>query len=82
MAHEWSEAVDMNTGTGGVFGPPDIGFPQTGVLAEGALNQPGWTYAQVDLSAITNVRADGRVLNRTHWAEQAPRVDSVTISPL
>lgn len=81
-ANEWSEAVDMNTGTGGVFGPPDIGFPQTGVLAEGALNQPGWTYAQVDLSAIANVRADGRVLNRTHWVEQAPRVDSVTISPL
>lgn len=78
----WSEAVDMNTGMGGVFGPPDIGFPSTGVLAEGALNAPGWTYAEVDLSAIANVRADGRVLNRTHWTEQDSRVNSVTISPL
>ncbi len=80
--NEWSEAVDMNTGMGGVFGPPDIGFPPTGVLGEGNLNTPGWTYAEVDLSAIANVRADGRVLNRTHWAEQDARVDSVTISPL
>lgn len=81
-SNEWSEAVDMNTGTGGIFGPPDKGFPQTGVLAEGALNQPGWTYAEVDPVAIAHVRADGHVLNRTHWTEQEPRVNSVTISPL
>ncbi|WP_420584871.1 carbon-nitrogen hydrolase family protein [Ruegeria sp.] len=80
--NDWSEAVDMNTGTGGIFGPPDKGFPPTGVLAEGTLNQPGWTYAEVDTSAIAEVRADGHVLNRTHWEEQSPRVNSVTISPL
>jgi len=80
--NDWSEAVDMNTGTGGVFGPPDKGFPQTGVLAEGTLNKPGWTFAEVDLEAIAAVRADGHVLNRTHWEEQLPRVESVTISAL
>ncbi|WP_170774007.1 carbon-nitrogen hydrolase family protein [Ruegeria lacuscaerulensis] len=81
-SNAWSEAVDMNTGTGGIFGPPDKGFPGTGVLAEGQLNQPGWTYADIDLSAIAEVRADGHVLNRTHWDEQTPRVESVTISAL
>lgn len=80
--NDWSEAVDKNTGTGGVFGPPDKGFPQTGVLAEGTLNQPGWVFADVDLSAIANVRADGHVLNRTHWHEQLPRAETVIISPL
>ncbi|WP_424832984.1 carbon-nitrogen hydrolase family protein [Ruegeria sp.] len=80
--NSWSEAVDKNTGMGGIFGPPDTGFPQTGVLAEGAMNQPGWTFSDIDLSAIANVRKDGHVLNRTHWAEQAPRVESVTISSL
>ncbi|WP_170575153.1 carbon-nitrogen hydrolase family protein [Ruegeria atlantica] len=80
--NDWSEAVDMNTGTGGIFGPPDKCFPPTGVLAEGTLNKPGWTYADVDLSAIAEVRADGHVLNRAHWAEQSPRVDSVTLSTL
>nr|WP_321251633.1 carbon-nitrogen hydrolase family protein [uncultured Ruegeria sp.] len=80
--NDWSEAVDMNTGTGGIFGPPDKGFPQTGVLAEGTLNHPGWTYADIDLCAIAEVRADGHVLNRTHWDEQPPRAESVTISSL
>ncbi|MDO6484023.1 carbon-nitrogen hydrolase family protein [Shimia thalassica] len=75
---EWSEAVDINTGMGGVFGPPDIGFPETGVLAEGALNQPGWTYADVDLDAVAHVRADGGVLHRSHWPEQSPRDSEVT----
>ncbi|MEQ9257944.1 MAG: carbon-nitrogen hydrolase family protein [Roseovarius sp.] len=65
--------VDSNTGMGGVFGPPDTGFPATGVLAEGTLGTPGWTYAEVDREAIAHVRADGRVLGRTHWTEQDPR---------
>lgn len=77
-AAAWSPAVDTSVGCGGVFGPPDTGFPATGVLAEGVLNQPGWTYADIDLDAIRHVRADGVVLNRTHWAEQDPRVNSVT----
>lgn len=70
---EWSPAVDENTGMGGVFGPPDTGFPPTGVIAQGRMGVPGWTYAEVDPAAIAHVRADGGVLNRRHWAEQAPR---------
>lgn len=70
---DWSEAVDENTGVGGVFGPPDTGFPPTGVIAEGTLNQPGWTYAEVDLKRIAHVRADGVVLNRRHWDDQIGR---------
>ncbi len=75
---EWTAVADMNTGMGGIFGPPDAGFPDTGILAEGTLNQPGWTYATVDLDAIAHVRADGRVLGRTHWAEQVGRDSPVT----
>lgn len=70
---DWSEAVDENTGAGGFFGPPDIGFPPTGVMAEGVLNQPGWTYAEIDPDRISHVRADGVVLNRRHWDEQSGR---------
>ncbi|SDX87961.1 Predicted amidohydrolase [Ruegeria halocynthiae] len=77
----WSGAVNITTGMGGIFGPPDIGFPETGVLSQGTMNQPGWTYAEIEPAAITNVRANGRVLNRSHWAEQLPRADSVTICP-
>lgn len=74
----WSPAVDTNTGVGGIFGPPDTGFPPTGVIAEGTLNRPGWTVAEVDLGAIAHVRADGVVLNRLHWEEQTGRDAKVT----
>ncbi|MGR3761702.1 carbon-nitrogen hydrolase family protein [Roseobacteraceae bacterium NS-SX3] len=76
---DWSEAVDVNTGMGGIFGPPDTGFPPTGVISEGELNRPGWTVAEVDLEAVAHVRAAGVVRNRTHWKEQEGRADSVTI---
>ena len=69
----WSPAVDEGTGMGGIFGPPDVGFPPTGVIAEGTLNAPGWTYGEVDLARVAHVRADGGVLNRSHWSEQAGR---------
>ena len=71
----WSEALETCVGAGGVFGPPDRGFPPTGVFAVGELNQPGWVYADVDLAAVAEVRRDGGVLNRRDWAAQLGRVD-------
>ncbi|WP_338469175.1 hypothetical protein ROLI_030490 [Roseobacter fucihabitans] len=69
----WSEAVDVTTGMGAVFGPPDVGFADSGVMAQGKIGMPGWTYGEVDLDAIANVRSDGRVLGRLHWQEQKGR---------
>lgn len=66
-------AVEEDTGAGGIFGPPDRGFPATGVLALGEFDAPGWTLAEVDQAAIAAVRADGVTLNRRHWDEQAGR---------
>jgi len=70
---DWTDALGTCFGAGGVFCPPDTGFPPTGVLAAGALSVPGWTYADIDLQAISHVRADGVVLNRMHWDEQLGR---------
>lgn len=70
-------AVEENTGMGGIFGPPDAGFPPTGVLAEGVLDLPGWTYATIDRAAIAHVRKDGHVLNMAHWTEQAERLPHI-----
>lgn len=72
----WSEALGTSHGAGGVFALPDTGFPETGILALGALNDPGWTLAEVDLDLIRAVRRDGTVLNRSDWQSQAGR-DSV-----
>jgi len=74
----WSPVVDENTGTGGIFGPPDTGFPSSGVIAEGTLDRPGWTMAEIDLDRVARVRADGVVLNRRHWVEQTGRDQEVT----
>lgn len=74
----WSQALETATGAGGIFAPPDTGFPSNGVLAAGEINSPGWTYADVDLDAIAHVRADGGVLNRLHWEEQVGRDAAAT----
>lgn len=70
---DWSQALGTSFGAGGIFAPPDTGFPPTGVLAAGVLNDPVWTYADVDLAQVAHVRRDGVVLNRAHWAGQAGR---------
>ncbi|MBF9036409.1 amidohydrolase [Rhodobacterales bacterium HKCCE2091] len=70
---EWCPAVDENRGRAAIYGPPDLGFPETGVIAEGAMDAPGWTFADIDPAAIARVRAEGRVLNRAHWPESAAR---------
>jgi len=67
---QWSPAVDENVGAAAIYAPPDLGFPATGVIAEGELNQPGWIYADLDLNKVLTVRQSGQVLNFKHWPEQ------------
>lgn len=67
----WSPAVDSNVGAAGVFGPPDLGFPDDGVIALGAMNAAQWLHAEIDLKRVREVRAAGHVFNHKHWAEQA-----------
>jgi predicted amidohydrolase len=67
---DWCEIADANTGAAAIYGPPDLGFPATGVLAEGGMNAPGWVYAELDPGAVARVRAEGRVRNFAHWPEQ------------
>lgn len=69
--------VEENTGMGGIFGPPDNGFPPNGVLSEGAMNRQGWSYADVNIDQIHEIRRDGQVLGFQHWPEQDPRAAQV-----
>lgn len=78
----WSPALETCVGAGGVFGPPDRGFPADGVFAVGALNEPGWVYADVDLDAVAEVRRDGGVLNRRDWGAQTGRDEAATLTAL
>ncbi len=63
----WSAALDANRGFAAVFGPVDRGFPEDGVLARGALDQPGWVFCDLDPERIEMVRREGAVFNHRDW---------------
>ena len=75
---EFCPAVDENWGAAAVYGPPDLGFPPTGVLAETAMNAADWAVAQVSLDRVADVRKKGSVFNFAHWPEQLARVPPAT----
>ena len=75
---DWSPAVDENRGRAALYGPADLGFPETGILAEGGWDSPGWVMAEVDPAAIARVRAEGAVLNRAHLPEALARARIAT----
>ncbi|MFB2595217.1 carbon-nitrogen hydrolase family protein [Paracoccus sp. p4-l81] len=68
---DWNPAIDENRGAAAIYGPPDRGWPETGVLAEGKLDEPGWVIATVDLDLVAQSRADGAVLPFAHHPESA-----------
>ena len=41
------ELVDSNAGQAGIYGPPDTGFPDDGVVAAGEADSPGWVLAVI-----------------------------------
>jgi len=72
-AADWSDALGQSYGAGGIFCPPDRGFPPTGILGVREVNAPGWTVAEADMAQVAEVRADGIVLNRRDWQDQLGR---------
>jgi predicted amidohydrolase len=78
----WSIAVDENRGAAGVFGPPDRGFPDDGVVALGTLDAPGWLVADLDLDALERVRVDGHVLVHRDWDRDGHLAGEVTRAAL
>jgi len=73
----WCPAIEAGSGAAALYGPADLGFPATGVIAEGAMDSPGWVTAEVTLDQIRRVRRAGAVFNHAHWAEQDSRLDHV-----
>ncbi len=67
---KWTRALDVNRGAAGVFAPPDMGFAPEGILALGALDQPGWIVCQPDLSRVDDIRAAGEVRTFRDWPLQ------------
>lgn len=66
---DWNSAIDENRGIAAIYAPPDGLWPETGIVAEGAMDAPGWVKATIDLDRIAESRRDGRVLPFAHWPE-------------
>jgi len=75
----WSGAIDENHGYAAVYGPPDHGFPASGVLHRGEMDAPGLVFADIDLSLADSVRRDGGVLNHRDWPDKIPPCPVVTL---
>ena len=66
---DWNPAIDENRGRAAIYGPPDGFWPESGVIAEGGMDQPGWVMAEIDLSRVAESRRNGAVLPFLHWPE-------------
>lgn len=72
----WSPAIDENRGRAAIYAPADGFWPESGVLAEGAMDRRGWVKAAVDLDLVAQSRRHGRVLPFAHWPESVvPLID-------
>ena len=69
-ASTWSPVVDYNSGAAGIYVPAEAGISDSGVVAEGTLNAPGWIYGDVDLAALARLADTGEMRNRTDWQRQ------------
>jgi predicted amidohydrolase len=81
----WSPAVDVNAGAAGIFAPAEHGLSDTGVLASGVMNTPGWVYATADLAHLRRVRDSGEMRNVRDWQRQPgaqPLAHHATCVPL
>lgn len=68
----WCGTLDMNRGAAGAYGPVDRGFADDGVVIEGALDAPGWVYADLDRTRLDAVRQEGAVRNHLAWPAPPP----------
>ena len=77
----WLAALDCNRGRAGVYGPADRGFPEDGVIAEGA-DASGWLWADLDPARLHAVREHGAVRNHRDWPPDWSRARPVAVAEL
>ena len=63
----WLAEFDRLVGFAAIYGPPDLGPRESGVLAQGTRAHPEWNYADLDLGAIDRIRGDAGMANAREW---------------
>lgn len=74
----WLATLDSNRGRAGVYGPADRGFPEDGVIAEGA-DATGWLWADLDPARLDAVREHGAVRNHHDWPQHGSSQGPVAV---
>ena len=69
----WSPAVDRNTGAAGIFVPSEPTVVDTGILAEGTINEPQWVTRDGRPAAPARAAHFGRDAQLHRLAEPARR---------
>lgn len=69
--------LDTNRSGGGIFAPPDRGFPDTGILAETPSEAAGWAVAEIDRDALALLKEGrGEVAIPLDWPASEARAAS------
>jgi predicted amidohydrolase len=77
----WLASLDSNHGHAAVFGPIDRGFPDDGVIARGAMDEPGWLCIDLDPAPLTEIRERGDVRNYRDYPASPPPCPIRTLCP-
>ena len=79
---DWMPSAARNTGAAAIFGPPDTGFPEDGVVATGKIDAAGWVHGEIGLEAVAQARTEGSAPMVNDWAGQAEAVVEIETVPL
>jgi predicted amidohydrolase len=71
---DWMPVAEHNHGAAAIYGPPDNGFSEDGIIAVGKPDVAGWVYGEVSLDAVRQARAEGMESSFRDWAEQPERI--------
>jgi predicted amidohydrolase len=72
---DWLPGAGRFHGAAGVYGPPEEGFPEDGVIAVGKPDVAGWVHGEIALDAVRQARAGGM----DGWNERVGAVESVVV---
>jgi predicted amidohydrolase len=64
----WLAGFGRIVGFAGIFGPPDLGPHESGIIAQSKKAEPQWVYATLDLKAIDRIRGDNMIGNQLEWS--------------
>lgn len=66
---DWLADFGHLVGFAGIYGPPDLGPRESGVVAQGQSQSPAWIYGDLDLKAIERIRGGQAIANTHEWAD-------------